>query len=199
MRTCVAGSTRSWWVPLPLVVSGAPEARSRTTAEIHGSVPGFLDNRAVQAEASKGAEIQLGRVRVTEHAIEEVVHRTTLVSVPRAGVRRVVLRRGVVAERPLFMVVVGAALTALGVYGVIEIVRGIEQGGMIFGSASAALLIALVGGPLLIATALRRGLVLEVSTERETRKLGFRCEADAAALDGFVTAAARGGVIVERP
>jgi hypothetical protein len=128
--------------------------------------------------------VQLGRIRITERSVDEVVDRTALVSIPRAEVERAVIRHGTVAERPGVLIALGSIATTLGLLGVTSLFRG----GLMMRTQS-TLLIALVGGPLLIAAALRRGYRLDVETRRGVRRLGFGMAVDESQIAALVTAA----------
>ncbi len=143
------------------------------------------------------SEVRLGRIRITDRAIEEVVDRTALVSIPRADVTRVVLRRGRVAERPVLFLVVGVAAAILGVYGLIDLMDSALRSHVWFPRAIAMTAIAIVGGPLLIVAALRRGYLLDIETRRATRRLGFGGGVEAERLPELVTGAAALGVVIE--
>jgi hypothetical protein len=147
-------------------------------------------------------EVRFGRIRITARAIEEVVGRTPLVSIPRAEVRRIVLRRGVIAERPAILIALGVLVLVAAAPGVTGMLRGVwdHNGSIVISAMQYATILALGAGPLLIWAALRRGLVLEVEAARGTRKLGVGTdrEVDIARLDDFVAAAARAGLTIER-
>ncbi len=137
--------------------------------------------------------VRLGAIEITDQWLREVEDRTRLVSIPRAEVRRVVLRHARVAERPVLSLVLGIGLSTLGAYGVVVTlfaqVRFVELiGGFI---------ITLLAGAWLIYSALRRGLILQVETGRGVRKLGFGGAIEPAALAAFVEAAAKAGLAIE--
>ena len=121
----------------------------------------------------------LGRLHLTERAIEERVGRTALVSIPRADARNLVVRRATVAERPLFFSVTGAALAVVGAIALLSLLQHPT-------------------GPLLIAAGLRRGWVLEIETARGARKLGFGKGVGELEVKAFLADAASAGVFIDR-
>ncbi|MCE9571949.1 MAG: hypothetical protein K8W52_02215 [Deltaproteobacteria bacterium] len=138
--------------------------------------------------------VRLGAIELTDQWLREVEGSTRLVSIPRAEVRRVVLRHARIAERPLLSLVVGIVLTTVGAYGAIATaasrVRYVELVG--------GFLTMLAAGPWMIHSSFRRGLVLHVETDRGTRTLGLGGAVQSPALEAFIEAAAQAGLIIER-
>jgi hypothetical protein len=144
-------------------------------------------------------ELRLHRICVSASAIAEVVGNVRLVSIPRSDVRRLYLRRGVVAERPLILTVFGLAATAVGVFAALYLwgVASGDRHGVVMLKLPAVGLTMLGFGPAMIVAAFRRGAVLRVETARETRKLGFGARVGREELARFVDALRSSGLDVE--
>ena len=93
-----------------------------------------------------------------------------VVSVPVAELIEARVVRTQTAERPLVQAVIGLALTALGLVFATRIARWAIEGGTIT-DIDALMLGWLIAGPWVLASAVRRGVVLRARTRRTTRKL----------------------------
>ena len=130
------------------------------------------------------SEVRLGRIRVTDQALEEREGNALLVQIPRDQIRGVQLRWGRTSEHPLLLWALAAVCFAVAIIGVVLIVRGVGF------PKTAALSCALgVSIPWIVAAAVRQGPVLVVGTTRGTRRLGFGPGVSADRVPAFVEAA----------
>lgn len=143
--------------------------------------------------------IELHRIRITSATIAEVVARQSLVSIPRADVRKLRIQRGLVTERPWVLASFGLIVTALGAVGIMYLLRLLLSPGNVGLSSRvmAAILVSLGAGPSALYFAFRRGLMVLVDTTRSTRKLSFGAPVTGADLAAFVDAARALGLDVE--
>lgn len=115
-------------------------------------------------------EARWHQIRVRDGRLEECDGGSIAVSIPLTEVRRVRIAHGWTAERPLVQAMIGVAMIAVGVFFVIRFVLWVAAGGNIV-DLEILMVGWLVGGPLVLAGALRRGVVLIVETGRDTRRL----------------------------
>ncbi|HET9623308.1 MAG TPA: hypothetical protein VFP84_18165 [Kofleriaceae bacterium] len=144
--------------------------------------------------------VQLHRIRITSASIAEVVGIRPLVSIPRAQVRGLRLRYGVIAEMPWLLATIGVVITAVGVVGLGHTVLaflGRAHGVLLPARLIALSLVTIVCGPIALYCAFRRGWTLVVRTASSTRKLGFGERVTSAELSQFVDEARAAGLTVE--
>jgi hypothetical protein len=115
-------------------------------------------------------EARWHQIRVRDGRLEEWDGGSIAVSIPLTEVRRVRIVHGRTADRPLVQAAIGVAMIAVGVFFVIRLARWVAAGGNIV-DVEVLMVGWLVGGPWILAGALRRGVVLVVETGRETRRL----------------------------
>src|SRR5262245_61131792 len=123
-------------------------------------------------EVSKRRVLDCRNIRIADGRIQEIGGGRALVSLPLAEIKDVRLVRDIVAERPVVQAVVGAVVTALGVAWALRILYWLFRGGVMW-DVEVLMLGGLIGGPLFIRGALRRGLVLKVEMANDTRKIGL--------------------------
>jgi hypothetical protein len=110
------------------------------------------------------------QIRVRDGRLEECDGGSIAVSIPLTEVRRVRIAHGPTAERPLVQAAIGVAMIAVGAIFVVRLARWIAAGGNIV-DLEVLMVGWLVGGPWVLAGALRRGAVLVVETPRDTRRM----------------------------
>jgi hypothetical protein len=131
-------------------------------------------------------ELRCHQIQIRRGKLEELRDGDPVVAIPLGEIVDVRITRGLVAERPLIQVATGLALTAIGVlYGLPILSVGL-QGRKTAVMLELLLILCLALGPLVVATAFRRGLVLRVQLRRETRKLHAGRRATVADLAPFI-------------
>jgi hypothetical protein len=126
------------------------------------------DNRS----RMKPVDMRRHQIQVRDGRLEEWSGGAISISIPLGEVRRVRVISGLTSERPLVQALLGAALTVLGVVCLVRLARwGFGTGRIV--DIEALMVGWLIGGPWILAGALRRGLVLLVETADTTRRLAI--------------------------
>jgi hypothetical protein len=142
------------------------------------------------------AELQCHQLRLRDGRLEEWSGGRPAGSIPLDEIHHVRVSVGPTAERPVVQAVIGAALTALGIAFAIRLWRWVGAGGTLV-DVEALMLGWVVGGPWILAGALRRGVVLDVATGRTTRRLAVGRGATVDDLRPLVAVLQRRGVLVD--
>jgi len=135
-------------------------------------------------------EVEYCGIRLAKAALCELEGSRSVVEIPRVDIRSITLCHGIAAERPVRTILLSAALIFWGAFFARDLVLWQLRGGTAYDfEAYGVALIPL--GAWLIHYALRRRYLLEVTTDRSTRKLVFDAPADEHGTRQFAEAVGR--------
>jgi hypothetical protein len=124
------------------------------------------------------------RLRIRDGKLEELRDDGPVVSLPLHELVEARVVRTQTAERPIIQGVLGLGVTALGVVWAFRIVLWLRHGGTLV-DLEVLMLAWLVVGPIILAGAVRRGVVLRARTRRTVRKLIVGKDVTVAELQRF--------------
>ena len=139
--------------------------------------------------------VEYSGVRVTENSIAETSAGRAVVTVPRADIVEIVLRRGVASERPALVFACGGLLMGIGAVFARHLIMWLWQGGVLYVEEGFGIGLIVLGG-LVASSALRRRYFVAVRTASDLRKLSFGREA---ACDEAINFLGRAGQVLGCP
>ncbi len=138
-----------------------------------------------QSKTATNPAIECCGVICNDAGLIEIENGSVAVSIPRQDVKRITLREGFLAPRPVIQTVFGLVLASLAYFPVRHLFHWLQHGGAFLTLEIWVIFFALIG-VWLIFTAFRRGVFFEVETVRGTKRLAFQKRPEGAALDAFV-------------
>lgn len=153
------------------------------------------------ANVQAGESLEHGGIRFSTDLLAEVDRGHPVIRIPREDVRRIALRWGFQAPRPIVQAILGIGLLLAGVYILVKIILELmAHGGEVSGRLLIALVIVGLLGGWLFFEAFKRGYYLEVRTEKRAEKLRFNRRLSREEIEEFIASVrSQMGWIIDTP
>lgn len=130
--------------------------------------------------------MRLGSIAFSADGVAEMDRHVRVAFIPRDELRSLTLAYAAGAEQPIVVLVIAAVVLAVSLYPIAEVVNWLIEGGVLQGEV--VWLCALFPlAPWLLHLALKRRFILVARQQRGRRKLIFGSEAEAAAIEPFLS------------
>lgn len=127
-----------------------------------------------------------GGIQCDGKSLREIDSGRVMVLLPRADIRRIILRHGSPAQHPVIQVIAGFVLLAIGLFPAVHLLHWMRYGGMIILEGNLLFLFPVLGIWFIYGGFIRR-YYLEVETPTGNKKLEFRGKPQLSEIRSFLS------------